>query len=194
MRGQADWMQMSRKHVIECAPAARVISIFGGKLSDCLNVGEEVLRLVKGDLKIAVPYYRESWFGEGSGAARKRFMHQARLMHLDAMTHPESSEKLSSRLWRRYGYHAMGILESIREDARMAELLIEGTEYIRGEVAQAAHREMVTKLDDFLRRRTKIALVVRRDDIRNAPGLMEACRLLFGDEAERKFEEYFSPT
>jgi len=50
---------------------------------------------------------------------------------------------------------------------------------------------MVVKLEDFLRRRSKIALVVRRDEIARAPGLREACRILFGDDAEAKIAEYF---
>jgi len=49
---------------------------------------------------------------------------------------------------------------------------------------------MITKLEDFLRRRSKIALVVRKEDIRQSPGLMEACEMLFGEEAKAKFEEY----
>jgi glycerol-3-phosphate dehydrogenase len=59
------------------------------------------------------------------------------------------------------------------------------------EIQQAARREMITKLEDFLRRRSKIALVVRREDIRNSPGLMEACEILFGDQARQKIDEYF---
>ena len=73
----------------------------------------------------------------------------------------------------------------------MAEVLIKGTEYIRVELYHAARREMITKLEDFLRRRSKIALIERTEMIRNAPGIMEACRILFGDEAEAKFKEYF---
>jgi glycerol-3-phosphate dehydrogenase len=119
------------------------------------------------------------------------FLHQARLMDLDSYTSPESSEKLTTRLWRRYGAQAIGLLESIREDPRQAEILIRGTEYIRCEIHQAARREMIVKLEDFLRRRSKIALVAGKDDIRNSPGLMEACEILFGDQAEEKFDEYF---
>jgi hypothetical protein len=48
----------------------------------------------------------------------------------------------------------------------------------------------VTKLEDFLRRRSKISLVVRREDILSAPGLKEACEILFGDEADSKLNEY----
>jgi glycerol-3-phosphate dehydrogenase len=50
---------------------------------------------------------------------------------------------------------------------------------------------MVVKLEDFLRRRSKIALVVRHEDIRRAAGLREACRILFGDAAGAKRAEYF---
>jgi hypothetical protein len=51
---------------------------------------------------------------------------------------------------------------------------------------------MVTKLDDFLRRRSKIALVVSRERLRDAAGLREACDILFGAEAAAKLEEYFA--
>ena len=49
---------------------------------------------------------------------------------------------------------------------------------------------MVTKLDDCLRRRSKIALAVRPQDILSAPGLKEACLILFGEEADAKLQEY----
>jgi glycerol-3-phosphate dehydrogenase len=112
-------------------------------------------------------------------------------MGLDEMTSPQSSEKLSTRLWRRYGAVALGLLEAIRRDPRMADVIIETSEYIRCELDEAARREMIVKLDDFLRRRSKISLVVRREEIRRAGGLREACRILFGDEADAKIAEYF---
>jgi glycerol-3-phosphate dehydrogenase len=84
------------------------------------------------------------------------------------------------------------MLEEIREDPGQAEVLIQGTEYLRCEIQQAKRREMIVKLDDFLRRRSKIALVVRNEDIKNAPGLMEACEILFGaEQAQEKIDEYF---
>ncbi|HWT84155.1 MAG TPA: hypothetical protein VN177_00140, partial [Myxococcales bacterium] len=44
----------------------------------------------------------------------------------------------------------------------------------------------------FLRRRSKIALVVRKEEIHAAPGLREACGILFGEEQiEAKIAEYF---
>ena len=38
----ADWTSLSRKHEIERDDRPRVVTVFGGKLTDCLNVGEEV--------------------------------------------------------------------------------------------------------------------------------------------------------
>ncbi len=50
---------------------------------------------------------------------------------------------------------------------------------------------MVVALDDFLRRRSKIALVERREVIRDSQGIMDACHILFGDEAQARYDEYF---
>jgi len=83
------------------------------------------------------------------------------------------------------------LLEDIRHDPAMAEVLIKGTEYIRCELHHAAEHEMVTRLDDFLRRRSKIALVERHETIRSAPGLKEACDILFAANAREKLSEYF---
>ena len=117
---------------------------------------------------------------------REEFFHQARLIGLDGYTAPESSELLSTRLWRRYGAEALGLLENIREDPRQAEVLIKGTEYLRCEVAQAARREMITKLEDFLRRRSKIALVERTEDIRKILNAMkDAGASLLGMDVRR---------
>jgi glycerol-3-phosphate dehydrogenase len=186
-----DFLHLSRKHAVELRREDAHISIFGGKLTDCLNVGNEISDLVR-SLGIALPYPDYKWYGEPPDAVRDEFFHQARLLGLDGYTAPESSEPLSMRLWRRYGAEAIGLLENIREDPRQAEVLIKGTEYLRCEVAQAARREMITKLEDFLRRRSKIALVERTLDIARSPGLTEACELLFGDQAGAKLAEYFA--
>lgn len=185
-----DFLQLSRKHAIDVNQADAHLSIFGGKLTDCINVGNEVCEVVQG-MGVIIPYSHYKWYGEPPEAVKEEFLHQAKLMDLDSYTSPESSEKLTTRLWRRYGAQAIGLLENIREDPRQAEILIQGTEYIRCEIQQAARREMITKLEDFLRRRSKIALVVRKEVIKNSPGLIEACEILFGDQAKQKIDEYF---
>ncbi len=189
--GDADWVQLSRKHVVEVERANAHISIFGGKLTDCLNVGDEIAEKVA-ELGVNLPYPDNTWYGEPAASLRKEFMLQAQLMDLDTLTHPSSSEPLSERFWRRYGESAFVLLERIREDESRAELLIQNAEYTRGEIELAARREMIIKLEDFMRRRSKIEQVVRWRDIEQAPGLREACDILFGDEAEQKLQDYLA--
>ena len=187
--GEADWVQLSRKHEIEVDRERSHLSIFGGKLTDCLNVGNEVVELVQ-SLGVDVPEPRGRWYGEPPLELRDEFMLQARRMKLDTLTDPTSPEPLSERFWRRYGASAFELLEAIREDKREAELLIRAAEYTRCEIELAARREMIVKLEDFMRRRSKIELVVRSEEILASPGLREACNLLFGDSAELRYREY----
>ena len=187
--GEADWVQLSRKHVIEVDEVRQHLSIFGGKLTDCLNVGDEVAEWIA-RLGIDVPQRENRWYGEPGAELRDEFMLQAKLMDLDALTDPSSSEPLSERFWRRYGESAFGLLERIREDESCASLLLENAEYTRCEIELAARREMIVKLEDFMRRRSKIELVVRNKDIAAAPGLREACEILFGADAEARLQEY----
>ena len=185
-----DWLQLSRKHAIDVDESKRHISIYGGKLTDCLNVGEEIAALCQ-RLGLVLPYPERVWYGEPRGEARDEFWHQAELMELDALTAKADAEKLTSRLWRRYGSAAFGMLEEIRRDPKMGELLIEGAEYLRCEIEHAARREMIVRLDDFLRRRSKISLVISEAELRKAAGLKEACEILFGSRAEERMKEYF---
>ena len=73
----------------------------------------------------------------------------------------------------------------------MAEPLIEGTDYIKCELTEAADREMIVTLEDFLRRRSKLALVVQNEDLKKSDGLKEACKILFAEDAANRWEEYF---
>jgi glycerol-3-phosphate dehydrogenase len=142
-------------------------------------------------LGVNLPHADYTWYGEPHPSVRTEYLHQARLMNLDSYTAPTASESLSSRLWRRYDQQAFELLADIREDPRQAEVLIQGTDYIRCEIRLAKQQEMITKLEDFMRRRSKIELVVRREDVRAAKGLMEACEILFEHEAQNKYDEYF---
>jgi glycerol-3-phosphate dehydrogenase len=188
---ETDWTSLSRKHAIEVDPARSWVTIFGGKLTDCVNIGNEVSTIVK---KLGVPLTkdRKSWYGEPPKATREEYFRQARLMGLDRITTRASFETLSTRLWRRYGLRAFAMLEALRDDPSMADDIIEGADYVRVLLFYAAKTEMITKLDDFLRRRSKIALVLDYDEIRAAEGIREACELLFGEDAQRRYDEYFT--
>ena len=185
-----EWTKLSRKHEIDVDLEKKHISIFGGKLTDCINIGEEICDSLK-ELGIPLPGKNGKWYGEPDDVIHDEYLHQSHLMKLDDLTSSGSSEVLSSRLWRRYGVEAIEILENIREDPKMAEPLIEGTDYIRCELTQAARNEMIVTLEDFLRRRSKLALVVRHEDLKQSQGIKDACQILFGEDATKRWNEYF---
>lgn len=186
---ELDWLSLSRKHHIESDWETSLLSIFGGKMTDCINVGEEVSAAVqKMGVRLSQPDVR--WFGEPDELMRKDFFRRAEQMDLDALTWQYAAEPLSQRYWRRYGKNAFLMLEAIKRDVTQAELLIENAEYTRCEIEYTHEYEMITKLEDFLRRRSKISLVLRKQEILSSKGLKEACELFFGSEAEGKLSEY----
>jgi glycerol-3-phosphate dehydrogenase len=187
--GEADWVKLSRKHAIDVNKVQKYISIFGGKLTDCINVGNEVAEIVE-KFNITLKQSCMTWYGEPTNRTKQQFFEQARVIKLDTMTWANSAEPLSERFWRRYGANAMELLAAIHLDESQAELLIESAEYTRCEIEYAAKYEMITELEDFLRRRSKISLVVRQVDLLNSKGLKEACEILFGSEAEEKLQKY----
>jgi glycerol-3-phosphate dehydrogenase len=189
----ANWVELSRKHQVEVSAPDAHISIFGGKLTDCINVGEEIVEVVA-KLGVKFPLEPRRWYGEPDVKVKEEFVVQAKLLGLDDLADPRSSEPLTDRLWRRYGANAFEMLETVRENPRNADRLLEHAEYLRCEIEQAGRREMITKLEDFLRRRSKISLVVRRRDIVDDPSLRELCEILFGDQADAKLREYTDQT
>jgi glycerol-3-phosphate dehydrogenase len=189
-RGQ-DWMQLSRRHVVEVDAATARVTTFGGKLTDCLNVGEEVCRAAQ-RLGVTLPHPDRRWYGEPGAEARQAFLREARTLGLDAPAPDGGAGTPAERLWRRHGEDAPLLLEAIRRDPRAAEPLFGAGDTLRCELEAAARDELVVRLDDFLRRRTSLSQVLRRDALRRDPTLLEACRTLFGDAAEGRLAEYFA--
>ena len=190
-KGEGDLMQLSRKHIVEVDKGARHISIFGGKLTDCLNVGNEVSKLVR-DLGVPLRKLQARWYGEPDAQTARAYFARARQLGLDAITAKDTGESVSNRLWRRYSNHAMSMLDAIEQDATLAEPLLDGAGICRCEIAHLAASEMIATLEDFLRRRSKIELLVSRQALRSSRGLVEACEQFFGAAAQDKLEEYFA--
>ena len=190
-QSEVDWTTLSRKHEIERDDTHNVVTIFGGKLTDCLNVGEEVAADVEA---LGIPLEKDlaNWYGEPAKATRAEFYRQARLMKLDSMRSKPDTEPLTDRLWRRYGRRAFDLLEAVRADPEMARDVMGSADYIRAELMGAAEHEMIVTLDDFMRRRSKIDLVVRDSDIVDSEGLHDVARILFGDDAQRRLDDYLA--
>jgi len=185
----ADVRHLSRRHAIETSAGSNHISIFGGKLTDCINVGEEICARVA-ELGISLERGGK-WYGEPDDRSRDAFFERARKLGLEGNIARDTGEPLSVRLWRRYGEDAGAMLDAIERDPLMAESMVDYTGIRRCEIDYLARSEMIVKLEDFLRRRSKIELLVSRDTLRQSAGLFEACEKLFGEQAKQKFDEYF---
>ena len=181
--------QLSRRHVIETINDERHISVFGGKLTDCLNVGDEICDEVQ---RLGIGLESPSrWYGEPGPEARESFFQRVRTLGLDSTVAEDTGEALAERLWRRYGAKAEGMLDAIEGDPELVEPMIENTGIRKCEIDHLVQNEMIVKLEDYLRRRSKIELLISRDTLRQSTGLFEACEKLFGDQAQQKFDEYF---
>lgn len=166
-----DWTALSRKHVIETDRARRHISIFGGKLTDCVNVGAEVVDEVA-RLGVALEPPRQRWYGEADEAQHRAVLDRARA--LGGGAEPPWAE----RLWRRYGPQARALLDLVEQDPSMAEEIVAGGEALWAEASHAARHEMVERVEDFLRRRTRLEQVIPREQLE--PILPRLEQALFG--------------
>ncbi len=149
----ADWHQLSRKHVVEGDKDRKVVTILGGKLTDCLNVGEELVgELNRFGLKVKVP---GRWFGEGSQIRKEEFFAHVRKV---AKSDPQL---IADGLWRRHGAEAFEIIgESELVD------IVPGLGITEQEIRHIALNEQVQKREDLLRRRLPISMARSDEELR----------------------------
>ncbi|NNE96689.1 MAG: FAD-dependent oxidoreductase [Acidimicrobiales bacterium] len=172
-----DWTKLSRKHEVETDENARVVSIFGGKLTDCLNVGEEVAEALE-ELAIPLTDASDDWFGEPSESVRNAFYAEAAKVGLDRAPAVERAASAAEVLWRRHGRAAYQIVRAIEHDPEMGKPALGDSDVLWAEVALMGEREMIATIDDFLRRRTKLSLIYRRDELLAHPDMPRVQQLL----------------
>jgi alpha-glycerophosphate oxidase/glycerol-3-phosphate dehydrogenase len=179
--GHVEWSDLSRKHEIATQPQRKVCTIYGGKLTDCINIGEEVSEIIR---SFGIPMYQtlKPWFGEPSARKKEKFIADAARAGLN--------DHQVEQVWRRYEADAFRCIDLLKGDPSMSECLV--GDYTRAELQLIAEQEMVMHLEDFLRRRTSLALTRHRAALRCDPGLPEAAEILFGKQAESAIEKYFS--
>ena len=165
MLDNVDWISLSRKHVVELKPELKAISIFGGKLTDCINVGFEVVALIK-QLGIKTKPAAH-WIGELSPEV------PAELIESVKQFQPVLADQVAHALWRRHGAEAYKIAARWQEHPAEAELVFAGLDFTFGELRHIAKSEHVTKQDDLLRRRTPISLLRSATEIENNSKLQE---------------------
>ncbi len=151
-----DWHALSRKHVIETNTDSAVISVLGGKLTDCLNVGQEVLAELK-RLGLSGKLPRK-WFGEGSQA---RYPELVQIVE-SLVSDQAAAVRISEGLWRRHGEQAFEIIQS----GDLEEVFV-GLGICYAELSWIAQNEDVFTRDDLLRRRLPIAMARSASEIAN---------------------------
>lgn len=154
---ESDWLQLSRKHEIEIDRDRGVVSIFGGKLTDCLNVGEEVIDALA-ELGVSGRPLDNSWYGEPPAAERAKFVARVE-------ANASVADDTADMLWRRYGYRANFVLDRIVADPDLAQVVWAEPRFLKAEVVEIGQHEMVAQLDDFLRRRTGLALTEHKNEL-----------------------------
>ena len=164
-----DWTELSREHAVEVDATLGVVSVLGGKLSDCLNVGEEVVEAAGAcGLSGRKPVRR--WYGEPGRTARRRFDERIAGLALDP--------GVAADLWRRQGMRAFSVLDLIDGDRSLGEPMGGLVPHTEAEVRVMADHEWIVDADDFLRRRTMLAQVQRADDLAKDPAVTSALELL----------------
>lgn len=198
---QEDWVNLSRKHKLEVNRAEKHISIFGGKLTDCLNIGRELVAAVKSlgispnpkgqnSASSEAPRDAGLWYGEGSEGAKREFTQAAEALGLHNVK-DQGEGTIADRLWRNYGDEALTILQLMREEQDLRTPIIASSPVVLAEAVYMAREELVFHLEDFLRRRTRLALVVPRSELAASKNLFRACEILFGERAADEWQNYF---
>jgi glycerol-3-phosphate dehydrogenase len=176
-----DWFAISRHHIIEKNDELKSISIFGGKLTDCLNVADEIYQKVYKWLPQNKSKIKK-WYGDPQGAEKINFFKQSE---------PFLSQPEIERLWRRYGTHAYLVFEILKNTPNASQKIFEKTEYCFYDFMIMVQTENIEKLEDILRRRTELSLTVRQLELKESQNLLEVCKLIFPNDYAVKWQEYF---
>jgi len=182
---ETDWLSLSRRHHVEVDLAHRVVSILGGKLTDCVNVGNTVREHVSA-LGVQLRYGNK-WYGEDDGLTRGAVERLAR----EVLPDREGTRNagLVDALWRRQGEKSLQVVTAWQQDPANAEELFPGTQLTRAELRLMAKLELVVSLEDLLRRRTLLSQIRSAEEPRTDPATMELASMVDPGAAQAAVEE-----
>lgn len=168
-----DWTSLSRKHEIEVDKKKKLITIFGGKLTDCINVGKEVSALVK---KFGIKEIRNrKWYGEDLEVTSSTYFTEILEFY---PKNADLAKKILAGLFRRQGTEIKEVLNLWRADEKNSQVVFDGLDITKGELIYMIENEDVVKPADLLRRRTLIQLVRTKEEIQQNEVLQDVLLLL----------------
>jgi len=142
----ADWHQLSRKHIVEANKALSVVTVLGGKLTDGLYVGKEIVQeLTRLGHITKRPV---NWFGEGSQLRQEDFS-----ALVAARSDRDAASRIAEGIWRRHGEAAFEIIG----DGPLEEI-VPGLGITEQEIRHIAEHELVHTREDLLRRRLPVKM------------------------------------
>ena len=159
-----EWTALSRKHEIEVNKKTKIITIFGGKLTDCVNVGEEVVDYVR-KLGISIPKVKK-WYGEDDQKIFKTF--ETDFKQLIGISENDI-EVIAPAIWRRHGNESFKILEIMKQDPQNRVRIFPDLDLTYAETLFIAQNEMVQMPEDIWRRRTAISLLRTKEEMAQNP-------------------------
>ncbi len=188
--GSGDWFKLSRKHRLEVDSGRNYISMFGGKLTDCLNIGEEVFAACR---ELGISLRQGAWYGGEQLAEQRRFYALADHHNLESVAQGKGDlfEPIKARWWRRYQLDAFELLERLLKDREGQQVYIKGGGYPTCELEFIRERELVVTLEDFLRRRTRSELVLGKKILQEGTDILEVAKILFPDNYQEQYDRYF---
>ena len=168
-----DFLKLSRQHIVETTAERSVVTILGGKLTDCIRVGEEVRDAVLG-LGVLDPQRLRSWYGEPDSDVKSRYF--SRLSELgDRGTKITAAQR--DRFWTWYGERTLELVDQVNDDPASAARVFPNSDIIWAELDLMQRTEMIVSIDDFLRRRTLLAQTTDARDLAVAVENAELDRL-----------------
>jgi glycerol-3-phosphate dehydrogenase len=172
--------EVSRKEEIFESESG-LITIIGGKLTTYRHMAERVVDLASKQIRRPVPPGRTR---DIALAGREKLTVELNVEASSAAALYGVPVDLVRHLIRSYGGNFRTVLEIARESPDLRNCLIDGLPHIAAEVVYAARYEMAATVEDFLARRTRLALL-DRDHGRSCEGVVSELlrRSLVGLEA-----------
>ena len=172
-----------RDHEVEVLEHTGLISLLGGKWTTYRVMAKDAVDVVSEQLGFTPDCTTATYKlpgGDFNAADQADFESQCQQIGLakDTIEH----------LWANYGKTAFDILEILKEDLSLAQQLVEGYPFIKGEVKYAATQEMSRTIRDFLARRIRLEFMDWKACLSAAPvvATIMAAELHWSDTTKNK--------
>jgi glycerol-3-phosphate dehydrogenase len=155
--------EISRKHIVFFSDD-RLLTITGGKLTAWRAMAEDLLRHVeeKGifqDIKRQTNFSKQMFV---IGLQKDDWQNELKNSGVDL------DDEIADHIYQQYGKGAVKILDLIKEDGSLKELIINENNFIKAEVVYCLRYELTPHLIDVFCRRTEMSLWIRHEKVNEA--------------------------